>query len=77
MYTTEIHHRRPHTLTVDLSNKSAFITDHQGRTVAAWSGVTRRTALARAHADGWTMVTTWAVTSPPDGSWRHVTRTPR
>jgi hypothetical protein len=52
---------------VDLSNKSAFITTPTGRTLAAWSGVTRRTALELAQAAGWTPAGEWALTYPPDG----------
>ncbi len=55
-------------LVVDLSNKSAEVrTD--GRTQLIWSGVTRRTAEAKAHAAGWRRSGEWVLTSPPDGFW--------
>jgi hypothetical protein len=59
-------------LTVDFTNKSAWITDDTGRTISAWSGVTRGGAESKARAKGWKMVTRWELTSPPDGYWREV-----
>jgi hypothetical protein len=62
------------TLTVDLSNTSAFVTDLDGNTLVAWSGVTRRTALLRAESAGWVPTTKWEHTTPPDGFWCYVNR---
>jgi hypothetical protein len=59
-------------LTVDLSNKSAFVTDLDGNTLDAWSGVTRHTALLCAESAGWVPTTRWEHTTPPDGFWCYV-----
>jgi hypothetical protein len=59
-------------LTVDQTNKSAWITDEYGRTKAGWSGVTRRSAEQKAKNAGWRLVGRWELTSPPDGHWRPV-----
>lgn len=65
-----------HILTVDLSNKTATITDHTGRWIRAWSNVTRTSAYYMAQLDGWTATSYWELTSPPDGFYRHVTPDP-
>jgi hypothetical protein len=54
-------------LTVDHTNKSAFITDPDGRTIAAWDGMTRRGAVDKIREDGWQVAGEWSLTSPPDG----------
>lgn len=69
-----IRYNTGHILTVDLTNKTAWITEPNGTTIAAWSNVTRRTGLAAAHLDGWHTTTDWDLTSPPDGFYRGVTR---
>lgn len=61
-----------HLLTVDLSNKTAFLTTPSGATMAAWSDVTRRGALEHAAACGWAPASDWILTSPPDGFYCHV-----
>jgi hypothetical protein len=56
-------------LVVDLSNKSAQVIDKGGRSLLAWSEVTRSSAVPLAHAAGWRRAGGWALTYPPDGFW--------
>lgn len=56
-------------LTVDLSNKTASITDRDGRLIEAWSQVTRWGAVHLAKEAGWHPTEVWSLTSPPDGFW--------
>lgn len=59
-------------LVVDLSNKSAQVVDVTGRSLLAWSGVTRSAAVPLAHAAGWRRAGGWELTYPPDGFWCRV-----
>ncbi len=54
-------------LVVDLSNKSAQLIIPSGKSLMAWSDVTRRAAAERANQYGWIIAGKWEHTSPPDG----------
>jgi len=59
-------------LVVDLSNKSARIVARDGRSLLAWSSVTRSSAVPLALAAGWRRAGSWELTYPPDGFWCRV-----